>query len=180
MENITTQEGNTTDTILQKRSYIPVLFSLVILFFFFTFCDFKCNSQRIASVKGIDLVTGKEINQEFIESDLPMFKNSSMNIEAGNKIDPNIWAIIAFISAILGLLTLALKGKIQLYSVIILGIVGGLSLLLLQNKIQSTLDQKSEFSIISATFQFGYWAALVVFVVISIVAYLELRKDIKA
>lgn len=167
------------NNISQKRMYIPAFYSLAILFFFFSFCDFKCNNQRIATIKGIELVTGTEIKQDVIAEDLSILKNSSVDIDTTQRVEPSIWAIIAFIAAIVGVTFLFLKGKPQAYATIGVGMIGAVSLLLLQHQIQDKINQKSEFVIISTDFQFGYWAALAVFILIPVLAYLSLKFELK-
>lgn len=46
------------DKLVQYRTSIPVAFILVVIFFFFGFSSFRCNGTKVASLKGINLVTG--------------------------------------------------------------------------------------------------------------------------
>ena len=39
---------NTLDTIAKNRNFIPLVVALVLIFFFFSFCDFKSNSMKVA------------------------------------------------------------------------------------------------------------------------------------
>ena len=51
----------TVETIASKRSLIPVSFAVIIIFFFFSFVDFKCNGTTAESLTGYNLVFGTHL-----------------------------------------------------------------------------------------------------------------------
>ena len=51
----------TAESIAAKRSLIPVSFAAVIIFFFFSFVDFKCNGTTAESLTGYNLVLGTHL-----------------------------------------------------------------------------------------------------------------------
>lgn len=52
----------------------PAFLAIAIVCFFFTFTDLTCNGTKLASLKGIDLVTGAELKPENMDGMKDMFK----------------------------------------------------------------------------------------------------------
>ncbi len=87
-----------------RRSIIPGLFGLTMLFFFFTFCEFSCQGNRLAQVTGIELVTGTTIDAPKDMASGPMgggiFGPAPDESERESKaLNPNPWAVLAFLRA---------------------------------------------------------------------------------
>lgn len=175
---------NTLDTIAKNRTFIPLAFALVIIFFFFSFCDFKCNSIRVASLSGINLVTGTHIQTTAgnMFGDNPFDsmdsngRNKSQN--KGQKVEPNIWAILAFLMAIGGLAAFYKKIKKESLVGVGAGAIGFISLLILRSAIKDEVGEQGGGMVqVEIDFLFGYWASLLAFLVAGGISYLRLKKE---
>lgn len=172
-----------TDTIAEKRSLIPVGFALVIIFFFFSFCEFKCNSVKVASLSGINLVTGSHVKMEtgglFDNPYSSLSNNGNVNAnEKDQKVNPNIWAILAFISAIGGGWVFLKKIKNESLLGSTAGAIGVVSLLILRSVIKGKIEQQGGGMVeIETNFLFGYWASLLAFIVAGGISYLRYRQE---
>lgn len=161
-----------SENIAARRPLIPISFALVIIFFFFTFCDLKCGEQKIQSIKGIDFVTGKTISPQ--ES-----MNERRIREKENKeIPSNIWAIIALGSAIVGLGVFLIKEKREALVGTFVGITGTGSLFILHYVVIEGIDEMGKGQI-GVEFQFPYWGALISMSVAGFISYLRFKKTHK-
>ncbi|MBP7269168.1 MAG: hypothetical protein KBA16_06360 [Bacteroidia bacterium] len=154
------------DNIASRRPLIPASFALAIILFFFTFCDFKCGGQKISSVTGINLVTGTELK------DHDMFTGRE-TIRKG--IPANMWAILAFGAAIIGLGAYLIKAKREELIGTGTGAIGAGSLIILQFVIKSRIDKEAKGQI-DVDFQFPFWGALIALVVGGLISYLRMKK----
>lgn len=170
----------------QYRSSIPVAFILVIIFFFFGFCSFKCNGTKVASVKGINLVTGTHLKTDMGQ----MLHNNPFNPmnegsenpgnAKGQKVPASFWAIVAFLSAIAGFVVFYKKAKREALLGTLLGVLGFISLFILRLVIKSKVESQGGGMIhIEAGFLFGYWASLLAFLVAGGISYLRLKQKEK-
>lgn len=174
---------NTLDTIAKNRGIIPVAFALVILLFFFSFCDFKCNNMKVASLTGINLVTGSHVNMAGADmlDDNPFGSMNGNNMNKtdsrNKKVDPNIWAIIAFLTAIAGVVVFYKKLKNEALLGTAAGAIGVVSLLLLRSAIQNKLQVQGGGMVqVEIDFLFGYWASILAFLIAGGISYLRLRQ----
>ncbi|MBN8590032.1 MAG: YARHG domain-containing protein [Rhodothermia bacterium] len=151
------------DNIASRRPLIPTSFALAIIFFFFTFCDFKCGGQKIGSVTGINLVTGTELK------DNDMFTGRETEIPA------SMWAILSLGAAIIGLGAYLIKEKREALIGTGAGAIGAGSLIILQFVIKSAID-KEAIGQIDVDFQFPYWGALTALCVGGLISYLRMKK----
>ena len=150
------------DTILiNKRAIIPSSFSLILVLFFFTFCDLKCGNQKIGSIKGIDLVIGSS----FTKSENILNPNSKEE-----KVPPNIWAILSFMSAIVGLGSFLRKDKIEALICISAAILGFISLIILNYNISTTIRENSSGQI-DTLFLLPYYGSLTCFIIAGVASY---------
>lgn len=171
-----------TEKIREYRKAVPVAFTLVIVFFFFSFCSFKCNGTEVASISGINLVTGTqpEIKMNNPFSDLT---SSDSGMSTGEKVKPNFWAILAFISAIGGAILFYRTHKKENLWGTAIGITGFLSMIILRSVIKSKVGTQTQGMVqIDTSFQFAYWASLLAFLIAAVICYLRLKneKQIKA
>lgn len=171
------------DKLVQYRDAIPVSFVLVIIFFFFGFCNFKCNGTKVASLKGINLVTGTHLktpmNSMLNENPFNMGSDTGKSAK-GEKVPANFWAIIAFLSAITGAVVFYRKEEKETRWGTILGVTGFISLLILQLVIKSKIEDHGGMIHIEASFLFGYWASLLAFIVAGGISYLRLKQEKQA
>jgi hypothetical protein len=176
-------EVPTVENIAGRRTLIPVCFAAVAILFFFSFADFKCNGKTAASVTGFNLVTGTHI-----QTPASAFDNSSLfddfdsastrrpTTDAGEKIDPNLWAILAFISAITGVVVFWRKEKKEALYGTALGSVGFLALIILRYVIKNKVEAQGAMLQIETDFTFVYWLCVLAFIVAGALSYLRLTN----
>jgi hypothetical protein len=157
------------ENIANRRSLIPTMFAIVIVFFFFNFFTVKCANQEIGSVTGFNLVTGTELKNQ------DMFTGEETK---GEKMPPNAWAIIAFGAAIIGLGAFLIRDKREAMIGTGAAVIGFGSLIILQFAIKNAIDQKGEGQL-ETSMQFGYWGALLAMGVAGFISYLRLKKTQK-
>lgn len=178
--------GQTLDQIAEKRSIIPIAFAVVIVLFFFSFVNFKCNGTKVASVSGFNLVTGTHIKSPMSGlDDMQGYFNegatSSKSEAKGEKVPSNNWAILAFLSAIAGVGVFYKKVKNESLLGFVIGIVGVVSMLALRWAVKSAVESEANGMVsIEVDFAFGYWLALLLFIVAGGISYLRLKKPPKA
>jgi hypothetical protein len=171
MENNPNNTGQQTIQIqvpTLQRAIMPLSFAVVIILFFFTFCEFKCTAtgRTLESVKGISFVAGKELR----ENDLITGRE-----RPAGKIPPNFWAILSLGSAVIGLGAYLIREKREALIGIIAGIAGFVSLFILQYDIKSKITKDSEGQV-NAVFQFPFWLALIAFVIAVVIGFLRRRQ----
>lgn len=148
-------------TAIRNRKLLPGSFGLVIVFFFFTFCNFKCGNQTVASVSGYELITGTKVG------------GSRPSDRESRKLDPNPWAIVALASAAVGLGIYLVKSKYEEYVGIGVGVLGAASLLVLRYMMLK--DVRGAQGMVDVSFRFGYWAALFCLTAGAVLSFLRLR-----
>ena len=164
-QTINTQVNSIDNFITNRRTIIPISFALAIIFFFFTFCDFKCGGQTIGSATGINLVTGTELK----DKDLITGRETK-----GQEIPANIWAIFAFGASIIGLGAFMIKEKREDRIGVGSGAIGAGSLIILKFVIESASNKKG--AQIDVDFQFAYWGALCALAVAGVISYLRMQR----
>jgi hypothetical protein len=178
------------DNITSKRSIIPVSYAVIILLFFMNFFVVNCGGQKIGSITGITLVTGaKSISNKTQTNQNPESQdwatnywqnyvndlNKFANPNIDQKIQPNIWAIIAFLSAIVGLIQFMIKVKNEDKIAFISGIIGFFALIILQSTLKSSVTEQTQ-GIAELTVCFPYVLALIIFAIVIIISYLRMKK----
>lgn len=177
MENNTPNEGqsNTTITIQipgsvkipKNRSIVTSTFALAVLCFFLTFCDFRCTAGRkVASIKGIELVTGKKMKVETFEGGKTREK----------EIPPNIFAILALAAGIVGFAVYSVNAKGQNKIGTVSGAAGSLLLLMLYYTLTKETDETSK-GTIEVKYQIGFWCSLMFFGMSSLLSYLRTKQE---
>jgi hypothetical protein len=138
---------------------------LVIIFFFCTFFVVKCGDTPIASVSGMELVTGTEIRNT---------KDTFDVNKENEKIHPNLWAIIALSAAVAGIGLFLLLKKMDAIVGILFSLLGFAALIALHFDIGSGVKDKSELKIdIHTEYRIGYWGALAAFLLAAIFSVLR-------
>lgn len=196
MENLRTQTTNEeksfTKVILIKRPVMSISFGAVLVFFFFSFVDFRCNGVTVASPTGYNLVFGKhlkEVTPGFGEytnafdqfSNDPTNRNSSVGQQGDSRIRPNIWAILSLVSAIIGLIVF-LKADVKNENRwgFVLGIVGMISLIFLAIVIENKArTQAGNIAAVDVKFRGGYWLSLLAFALATASAYLRRKHKVQ-
>lgn len=174
----------TLEKIAEKRNAIPVAFAAVVILFFFSFVNFKCNDSKVASLSGFNLVTGTRIQTPMSGlNDMSGFFNegssSNTNASKGEKVPSNNWAILAFLSAIAGAVVFYKKVKKESLIGFIIGITGVVSLLVLRWAVKSAVESEvgNGMMSIEVDFAFGYWMSLLMFIVAGGISYLRLKQE---
>ncbi|MFT4523029.1 MAG: hypothetical protein ACI8ZN_001981 [Bacteroidia bacterium] len=162
-------------TLKGNRKIVPIGYLLVLISFFFSFMNINCGGTKLASVSGIDLVIGDEIEKKDIAA--VSFDTTDFEVQT---IKPNPFAIIAFGCSVLGLLLFFFKQAKESRNNMILSTIGFVSLVIIPFASNSFLTEKtsldSAFEVISISFQLGYFIALGLFLVIAIISYVGREK----
>jgi len=151
------------------RFLSPSFFLIVLISFFLPFVSFTCQSQKIVTLTGIQLVTGAEIKQS------NMF-GSKNRIE---KINSEPYAVVAFLSGIFAFVFSFVRGKgSSIISAIGAG-VGFVFLLLLKFKLDNDALREGE-GLIQVDYQIGYYMAFLFFILailLNIFLFTQKQKD---
>jgi hypothetical protein len=138
----------------------PALFLLVALCFFLPFVSFTCQGQKLATITGMELVTGTKI-EKFNMQD-PNTGQTDPELDEDKKIDSEPLAVAALIFALAGIVISLIPRYSKMLSVIT-GILGALMLLFLRSSIGSEITGDFEFKIIDVSYEWGYYLALILF-----------------
>lgn len=180
--NVAIQQENVSEVlnnVAKRRLIIPIAFALIIIFFFFSFVDFKCNNVEVTSLSGINLVTGTHIKtaSDNLLNDNSLYDNRS-NLQPTQKVGPNFWAIIAFLTAIGGLAAFYKRIKKESLAGTLAGAIGFVSLLLLHAAIKNKVSEQAGGIVpIEINFLFAYWASLLLFLSAGALSYLRLKQE---
>lgn len=145
-----------------EKFFSPVIFLITALCFFLPFVSFTCQEQKIATISGMELVTGTKIEK---------FEMQNMNIQQSNPeydkthvIKSQPYAIAAFIIAVLGIIISFIPRYSKVFSVIA-GALGALMLLFLRSGIGGEITGALDFKIIEISYEWGYYLALLLFII---------------
>lgn len=169
------------EKIAEKRNAVPVAFAAVVILFFFSFVNFKCNDSKVASLSGFNLVTGTHIQTPMsgMNDMSGFFNGGNSNASKGEKVPSNNWAILAFLSAIAGAAVFYKRVKKESLIGFIIGIIGVVSLLVLRWAVKSAVESEVGNGMINieVDFAFGYWMSLLLFIVAGGISYLRLKRE---
>ena len=129
------------------------------LLFLLPFCDLNCSGRKIGSLSGVVLVTGATLSPTVLGTEI----GESRDIPA------NLWAVLAFLSTLLGLLVSLSYFRSNILSGI-LGLACAFFLIILQVSINEKMNE-AQFSLFTASFTVPYWIALISAVVIGIINF---------
>jgi len=169
---------------LKERWLSPSCFGIAIVCFFLPFLHLKCNNEELATVTGIQLVTGSAVDREEITLP-PVSKDESKRLQLDpgkHPIDRNYFAMAALFLAIGGMVLSFLMRKSKEVFIGLVGFAGGLSLLLMRiqidNSLQKSVEEMNRYAI-RVEYAYGYWLALVAFITagaVSLLSFIELRR----
>jgi hypothetical protein len=160
-----------SDNIASRRPVIPVSFAIAIIFFFFTFCELKCGTQKIGSITGIELIKASSKIKDL----------GNLETEIHGKLETETILLIVFLTnfafgaAIIGLGAFLIKVKKENILGTFAGLIGAVSLIILQLVLKSEIDEIGK-GFIETNFQFPYWGALIAFGIGGSISYLRIRK----
>jgi hypothetical protein len=138
----------------------PALFLLVALCFFLPFVSFTCQGQKIATISGMELVTGTKIEKFEMEKPDSQESDTDLNKERDVKSEP--LAVAAFIFALIGIVISLIPNYSRILS-IAAGAIGALMLLFLRSSIGGDVPGESGFKILDVSYEWGYYLAFILF-----------------
>lgn len=113
----------------------PVTFLIAFAGFFLTFTEINCNGQQLDTITGYELVTGYKQELDF---NLGEVAAEQKNVE---KYDPNIFALNAFIAAIIGLILMSVKKLRNNFKLVaIIAIIGFVCLIAMMIDLKSKIS----------------------------------------
>lgn len=146
----------------------PGIFGIIVFCFFLPFVTISCQNQEIMKISGIQLITGVKIKQPSMNLFDTQPKTEMKDIK------PDVRAIIAFLSAILGLIIslFYLRNKIPILPVIcgILAALGFFMLLLFKISADNQIIKEGE-GIIQLKYNIGFWLSLILFLINGIINF---------
>jgi hypothetical protein len=137
------------------RRLSPGLYILILIFFLMPFMDLSCGGQPVVTLSGIDMVTGKQLEDPGAYG--------GYGAEAP-KIDPEPLAILALLAAGGGLILSFVKGKTGSVLAALVGAAGFVTMLLLKSRIDHQVLTEGE-GLVTVEYRIGYWLVLLAFVV---------------
>lgn len=141
------------------RKIVLGIFILAIILFLMPWIDISCTGVPIMSASGIDMVTGSY--------DVPKdYTNNNPQSE--------IFAILALIAAIVGLIACLIRHKIAFFTRVISGIAGIVFLIALKLKIDKDIFSQSE-GVLQVNYLIGYWLTIIAFVAAIVVSLIRKR-----
>ncbi|HSD62974.1 MAG TPA: zinc ribbon domain-containing protein [Ignavibacteriaceae bacterium] len=142
------------------RFISPVLFFLVALCFFLPFVSFTCQEQKIATVTGMELVTGTKIEKFQMQKFNPETDDSELTKQ--NELNSEPMAIAAFIFAILGIVV-SLNLRYSKILSVVSAALGILMLLFLRSSLGKQITGDFDFRIVEISYEWGYYLAIIFF-----------------
>lgn len=163
--------------------FISIPFVAGILLFLAPFIDIRCNDVSLQQVNGIGLATGFEIktNNNSLLDHLDS-KDHDISFNKSGKRDGNIYAMIALITGVVGLIISFLKFKEKWLLVIITGIGAAIALIGLMIDIRSQLKMDLSARADSLNISFGveftpwFYLAILAFLIGAFLGYKGLKE----
>lgn len=145
----------------------PAIFGIVLICFFLPWVNVSCQGQKIATFSGIQLVTGTTIEEPKMFRELKGFSHPyadelRRSSKQANKIEGELFAILAFLAAIGGLSSGFLKRKMGTLGPAIAGGTGTILLLLLSAKLNNDIFQQGQ-GLLQLDCRIGFYLTLILF-----------------
>lgn len=122
-----------------------VAFAIGILLFLLPFIDIKCNNMSIQKVSGVQLATGFNIKSGSDDSFLGKMDKIDTGAKKTENKEPNIYALIALLLGIVGLVLSFVKAKAAISGSLLTGALAAVALIVLMVDVKSKV--KSEMKI---------------------------------
>jgi hypothetical protein len=154
----------------QRRS--PFMFAVIGLCFFLPFISISCSGQRLATLSGVQLVTGAditvdadELTQELGDAfGAPADEDAPPETQEN---DPSVWAIIALAAAVLGVVVgFVTKGRTRAIASLTAAVLGLGGLIGLRFDLEGDLSEAE--GLVTVDYRIGYWIAALLFLVLAI------------
>jgi hypothetical protein len=137
--------------------FSPAIFIIILICFFLPFINITCQGEKVATLTGIQLVTGTTIEQP------SMFGAKGKT----TKVEGELMALLAFISAIVGLILSFLKNRKISLATAIVGGLGLIFLLLLKNKLDNDMLREGQ-GMLQLEYSTGFWLTLIFFILAAV------------
>jgi hypothetical protein len=183
----------TRESLAAKRLVVPAAFALIIILFFFNFCDFRigaamgeaeygANANAGKPISGFDFITGTSLPTTGVGNNVVAGLLGIKNEQANGlqKVSFNIWAALAMIAAIAGVYVFWRKDRNEsLYGLMLAaaGIAALLMLLVSSGKYEERIDAGFIVLQTRMVFQFAYWLAFTCFAVAGFISYLRFKAS---
>lgn len=139
------------------RKIVLGIFILAIILFLMPWINISCAGAPIISASGFDMITGAyNVPTDYIDSNP----------------QSEIFAVLALIAAIVGLIACLIRHKIAFFTRVISGIAGIAFLIALKLKIDRDIFSQSE-GILQVNYLLGYWLTIIAFVSAIVVSLLR-------
>ncbi|GIV98136.1 MAG: hypothetical protein KatS3mg057_2793 [Herpetosiphonaceae bacterium] len=169
-------QQNHTRLLLSRNALraIPAsLYALIFMLFFLPFVTVSCAGQEV-SYSGIDLMR-EDVNIDatrwVVRTVMPEVEPSSTSTRAP--------AILAFVAAVGGFIASLLPMKAGRIAAAVTGVAGGGALMLLRFGIERQARTSGLEHMIGVSYEFGYWGALVLFLVAAALGALVLVAELR-
>lgn len=139
----------------------PTIFLLAALCFFLPFVSFTCQGQRIATISGMELITGTKI-EKFEMQKIDTGQTNS-DLDKQREVSSEPLAIAAFIFALMGIVVSLIPRYSKIIS-LIAGALGVLMLLFLRSSIGGEVTGDFDFKIIEVSYEWGYYLSLILLI----------------
>ena len=169
------KQNTSSNSFTQMKFFSPAAFIIAFLGFFLTFTDINCNGTTIDSVTGFEFVKG-------YSADLDTGDGATTE---GEKYNPNLFLLLAMISALSGIIFYFVKKLRVNYRLnAVVGLVGFICLILfmidLQNKINSIDPEKNlsteTFVDLKAEMKIGFWLVTLSFLLAAAWNWMKLKE----
>jgi FHA domain len=150
------------------KKFAPATFGLALLCFFLPFISVSCQTQRIVTFTGIQLVTGATV-------ELPQIFGPPKS----EKLPREPLAVLAFACGVVGLGLSFLKGRKIAIAPAVVGCAGAVTLLLLKSKLDADV-LKGGNGVLHVDYEVGFWLILLSYAAaagLNLVFFLQSGKE---
>lgn len=162
----------------QTRQRSPFMFLVIGLCFFLPFVSISCSGQDIATLSGVQLVTGAEIevNQELNAQLEETFGTEGQEVPTETEeTDPSIWAIVTLAAAVVGVIVgFVMKGRTRTIASLAAAVVGLVGLIALRVDLQGDVSEAE--GLVTIKYRIGYWLVALLFAVLAFAHGTFLRR----
>jgi hypothetical protein len=154
----------------QVRERSPFMFLVIGLCFFLPFVSISCSGQDIATLSGVQLVTGAEVEVDpaFVEQMEEAFGAEGSDVpQETEETDPSIWAIVALAAAVIGVVAgFVTKGRTRAMASLVAALVGLAGLIGLRFDLQGDVSEAE--GLVSISYKIGYWIVALLFLALAL------------
>jgi hypothetical protein len=147
-----------------NKNLNTVLFLVIIICFFLPFFNLTCQNQKIASITGLELISGTSISTDQINKGMKSLDitEPSKGIKA-EEVPPEFLALIAFLLAVAGFI-ISFFWKFAKIGSAAVGLMGAAALIYLSSFITEDILGKTTFQPLNVECAYGFYVALILFI----------------